>query len=199
MNRIAIFLTRIVFSIITPLLIMPRIGHKKITRSLIAFCFGRLYGNRYDTIIDSFKGKYGLAMAEGIAKAEELIKDQIYVVADCGTGTGFVTKQASEQYPDATFLAFDILENMLKQAKKNCKDIPTEIYHVQADTFKLPLANKSIDILLAQNTMPCFAEFAREKWFFGVLKTKHITASYQLVIALPHDARQDQHSYILCL
>ncbi len=161
MNRVALFLTQIVFSIITPVLLIPRIGNMKFTRSLIAFCFGKSYGNRYDSIIDSFRGKYGLAMAEGLSKAKEMIQDQVDVVADCGTGTGFVTRQVSEQFPSATFIAFDILESMLKQAKKNCAGISTEIYHVQADSFKLPLANESIDLLLVQNTMPCFTEFAR--------------------------------------
>ena len=161
MNRLALFLTQIVFSIITPLLLMPRIGNMKFTRSFIAFCFGKSYGNRYDSIIDSFQGKYGLAMAEGLAKVKEILQDRVNVVADCGTGTGFVTKQASEQFSNATFIAFDILENMIRQARTNCKGISTEIYHVQADTFKLPLANDSIDILLVQNTMPCFTEFAR--------------------------------------
>jgi len=28
-------------------------------------------------------------------------------------------------------------------------------------TFALPLADESVDLLLAQNTMPCFSEFAR--------------------------------------
>jgi ubiquinone/menaquinone biosynthesis C-methylase UbiE len=43
----------------------------------------------------------------------------------------------------------------------NCKNIATDIFYVQADTFALPLADQSVDLLLAQNTIPCFAEFAR--------------------------------------
>jgi len=100
-------------------------------------------------------------MAEGLAKAKEIAGDNIFVVADCGTGTGFVTRQAAEHFPHATFVAFDILPGMLAQARDNCRDISTDVFHVQADTFALPLADDSVDLLLAQNTMPCFTEFAR--------------------------------------
>lgn len=159
--RPALFLSQMLFSIITPPLLMPRIAKLRFTRLFISFCFGRAYGNRYQNIIDSFQGRYGLAMAEGLARAKEIAGDGISVVADCGTGTGFVTRQAAEQFPHATFIAFDILEGMLTQARNDCKDIPTDVFYVQADTFALPLADQSVDLLLAQNTMPCFAEFAR--------------------------------------
>lgn len=159
--RLSHFLSQILFSTITPFLLMPRIAKLSITRLFIAFCFGRLYGNRYQSIIDAFQGRYGLAMAEGLAKAKGIAGDKISVVVDCGTGTGFVTKQAAEQFPDATFIAFDILHGMLTQARNNCKDIATDVFHVQADTFAIPLADQSVDLLLAQNTIPCFAEFDR--------------------------------------
>jgi len=160
-NRFALFVSQIIFSIITPPLLMPRIANLRFTRSFISFCFGRSYGKRYDSIIASFQGRYGLAMAEGLARAKKIAGDGISVVADCGTGTGFVTKQAAEHFPHATFIAFDILPGMLLQARDNCKDISTDVFHVQADAFALPLADDSVDLLLAQNTMPCFTEFAR--------------------------------------
>ena len=140
---------------------MPNIAKLGFVRFLIAFCFGRAYGNRYQDIIDSFQGKYGLAMAEGLRTAKAIAGNNISVVVDCGTGTGLVTKQAAEQFPNATFIAFDILLGMLAQASNNCKDIKNDIFHVQADAFALPLADESVDLLLAQNTMPCFMEFAR--------------------------------------
>ena len=160
-NRLALFFSQIIFSIITPFLLLPKIAELSITRLFISFCFGRAYGNRYQNIIDSFQERYGLAMAEGLAKAKEIDGDNIFLVVDCGTGTGFVTKQAAEQFPHATFIAFDILHGMLMQARNNCKDIATDVFYVQADTFALPLADQSVDLLLAQNTIPCFAEFAR--------------------------------------
>ena len=160
-NRFALFVSQVVFSIITPPLLMPRIANLRFARSFVSFCFGRSYGKRYDSIIASFQGRYGLAMAEGLARAKAIAGDGISVIADCGTGTGFVTGQAAEQFPHATFIAFDILSGMLLQARDNCKDISTDVFHVQADAFKLPLADQSVDLLLAQNTMPCFEEFAR--------------------------------------
>jgi hypothetical protein len=67
-NRLAHFGTQILFSAITPLLI-PAISERSFTRRLIAFCFGRSYGNRYQSVIDSFEGRYGAAMAEGLKRA----------------------------------------------------------------------------------------------------------------------------------
>lgn len=160
-NRLALFASQIIFSVITPPLLIPRIAKLRFTRSFISFCFGRSYGNRYQNIIDSFQGRYHLAMAEGLRKTKEIAGNDISVVADCGTGTGYVTRQAAEIFPHATFIAFDILLGMLMQARDNCKDISTDVFHVQADSFALPLEDESVDLLLAQNTMPCFSEFVR--------------------------------------
>lgn len=159
--RLSHLFTQVLFSIITPFLLIPWIGKLSITRLLIAFCFGRLYGDRYQNIIDSFQGRYGLAMAEGLSKAKEMAEDEISVVVDCGTGTGFVTRQGAEEFPKATFVAFDILYGMLKQARQNCKNVAADVFHVQADTFALPFANRSVDLVLVQNTIPWFAEFSR--------------------------------------
>jgi ubiquinone/menaquinone biosynthesis C-methylase UbiE len=82
-------------------------------------------------------------------------------VADCGTGTGFVTMQAAERFPGATFVAFDLFSGMLSQARNNCQAIASDVFHLQADTFTLPLADGSVELILAQNTIPCFSEFAR--------------------------------------
>ncbi len=160
-NRLANLFTQLLFSIITPPLLVPMIAKLSITRFFISFCFGRLYGTRYQDIIDTFQGRYGLPMAKGLAKAKEIAGDNICIVVDCGTGTGFVTKQAAQEFPHATFLAFDILYGMLKQASNNCKDISADVFFVQADTFALPLADRSVDLLLVQNTIPCFSEFHR--------------------------------------
>jgi ubiquinone/menaquinone biosynthesis C-methylase UbiE len=161
LNKLGLFLSQILFSIITPVLLMPRVGQLKVTRAIIAFSFGRAYGNRYQHIIDLFNGRYGTALAEGLKRAKEILGNKVSVVLDCGTGTGFVTKQAAEQFPHAIFIAFDILPGMLRQASDNCKDIAAEVYHIQADSFALPLADESVELILAQNTMPCLVEFAR--------------------------------------
>jgi ubiquinone/menaquinone biosynthesis C-methylase UbiE len=100
-------------------------------------------------------------MAKGLEIARKRISYKKPVIVDCGTGTGFVTRQAAKVFPNATFVALDILQGMLFQARNCCRDIETNIFHVQADTFSLPLPDRSVDLLLAQNTIPCFKEFAR--------------------------------------
>ena len=159
--RFAHFLTQLLFSVITPPLLIPEIAKMSITRLFISNCFGRLYGNRYQDVIDSFQGRYGLAMAQGLTRVKELAGDNISLVADCGTGTGFVTKQAAKEFPQATFIALDILPGMLRQAATNCKEMVKKAFFIQADTFALPLADQSVDLLLVQNTIPYFAEFHR--------------------------------------
>jgi ubiquinone/menaquinone biosynthesis C-methylase UbiE len=72
-----------------------------------------------------------------------------------------VTRQAAEFFPAGDFIAFDILPGMLAQARENSAGGSIDVSFVQADVFALPLANESVDLLLAQNTMPCFKEFAR--------------------------------------
>jgi len=64
--RLSHIFAQILFSIITPFLLIPWIAQLSITRLFVAFCFGRLYGNRYQKIIDSFQGRYSLPMAKGL-------------------------------------------------------------------------------------------------------------------------------------
>lgn len=160
-NRLSLFLAQILFSIVMPPLFIPQIAKLRITRLLVAFCFGRLYGNKYQKVIDSFGGNYGLAMAEGLAKVREMNRAKVSVIVDCGTGTGFVTKQAAACFPDAKIVALDLLDGMLSQARENCTAIASHVIHIKADIFALPLADDSVDLVLAQNTIPHFEDFAR--------------------------------------
>ena len=144
-----------------PPLFIPWIARLRITRAMIVFCFGQLYGSKYKNVIDSFDGKYGLAMAEGLSKVKEIAGDRVSVIVDCGTGTGFVTQLAAEYFPDARIVALDLLDGMLSQARQNCKDIASRVIHLKADTFALPLADNSVDLILAQNTIADFEGFAR--------------------------------------
>ena len=161
LNRLSHLFTQILFSLITPPLLIPGLAKLSVIRSIVSCCFGRLYGNRYEDIIDSFQGRYGLAMAEGLAEVERMVGDKSLVVLDCGAGTGFVTEQAARQFPNATIVSFDILHGMVMQARNNCHNVATHVFHFQADTFAIPLAGQSVDLLLAQNTIPWFEEFSR--------------------------------------
>ena len=161
LHRPALFASQIFFSVITPPLLVPQIAKLRVTRSLVSFCFGRSYGGRYQNVIDAFQGRYGLAMTAGLSKAAEMAADRISIVADCGTGTGFALRQAAAYFPHAAFVALDILAAMLVQARDNCSELAADVLYLQADSFTLPLDTESVDLVLAQNTIPCFAEFAR--------------------------------------
>ena len=160
-NRLSLFFAQIIFSMVMLPLFINGIARLRVSRSIVAFCFGRIHGNKYQHIIDLFHGKYGLAMAEGLSKVKDMAGDNISIIVDCGTGTGFVTKQAAEYFPNAKIVAFDLLEGMLFQARNNCKEIASRVIHLKADTFALPLADNSVDLILAQNTIPNFKGFAR--------------------------------------
>jgi len=111
-NRLSLFFAQLLVSMVMPPLFVPRIARLRVTRLLVAFCFGRLYGNKYQHVIDSFHGKYGLAMAEGLSKAKDLAGHNISVIVDCGTGTGFATKQVS---PKLIFNFVDFYDELVRQ------------------------------------------------------------------------------------
>ena len=161
LNRLSLLFAQILFSLVIPPLFIPRIARLRVTRLVVAFCSGRLYGDKYQHVIDSFQGRYGLAMAEGLSKVKEIAGNDISVIVDCGTGTGYVTRQAAGYFPDARIVAFDLLDGMLLQARNNCREIAERVIHIKADTFALPMADGSVDLILAQNTIPNFEDFAQ--------------------------------------
>jgi SAM-dependent methyltransferase len=161
LNSLGQLMSQALFSLITPPLLMPRIARLPVTRRIIAFCFGRLYVDKYDNIIAAFRDKYAEPMSVAIKKAKESLNHEARIILDCGTGTGFVTRLAAAEFPHASVIATDILRNMLGLARNSCRTIKGRVLHVQADTFSLPLADESVDMILVQNTMPAFHEYHR--------------------------------------
>lgn len=159
---LGIFLSRVLFCIITPPLLVPAIAGMRITRFLVAFCFGRLYGGAYDRIIASFGGAYGRPMAEGLSRvAGEAADSEVALTLDCGTGTGFASALAAEAFPGTAVAALDLLPRMLHQARSAGGGLSNRVFHVQGDAFALPFADGAFDLVLAQNTLPCFPEMFR--------------------------------------
>jgi SAM-dependent methyltransferase len=161
LNHTGHIMSQVLFSLITPLLLFPRIARLSVTRWTIAFCFGRLYGDKYDKIIAAFEDKYGEPMSAAIRKAKEKLSNKSPIILDCGTGTGFVTRLAAQEFPQSSLIAVDILPDMLKLARNSCSTFKPRVLHVQADSFSLPLAEESVDLILVQNTMPAFHEYHR--------------------------------------
>lgn len=161
LNHAGHLTSQVLFSLITPLLLFPRIARLSVTRRTIAFCFGRLYGDKYDKIIEAFKDKYAEPMSAAIRKAKEKLSSTTPIILDCGTGTGFVTRLAAQEFPQSSLIAVDILQDMLKLARNSCRALKPRVLHVQADAFSLPLADESVDLILAQNTIPAFDEYHR--------------------------------------
>ena len=65
-------------------------------------------------------------------------------ILDIGCGTGDMLKLIYEARPDAKLTGLDFSPNMLKEAKKNCHDIP-ELSLIRGNAMSLPLKDSSFD------------------------------------------------------
>ncbi len=67
-------------------------------------------------------------------------------VLDLGCGTGEGARQLKRRYPRALTLALDIAPGMLREARRRSRPF-RRIERVCADTYRLPLADASIDLV----------------------------------------------------
>ncbi|TAK75366.1 MAG: methyltransferase domain-containing protein, partial [Gammaproteobacteria bacterium] len=68
-------------------------------------------------------------------------------IVDIGCGTGGLSLQLQERYPEAKVIAIDITESMLRQAK-------SPLTRLCADAVALPLKSQSVDLLFANFLLP---------------------------------------------
>lgn len=106
LDRFALVGTQILFSRITPFLLIQRIAGHQTMRRMVADCFGRSYRGRYDKISDNFLGHYGSPLVAGLATVIKIARREITLIADCGTGTGYAIRVAAGCFPKAIFLVW---------------------------------------------------------------------------------------------
>src|SRR5262245_37340264 len=144
-----------------PLFLLPRLSETAPARKTIALLFGRLLAPNYSRIIASFGDAYGQAMDEALSAAAGVVTGPIRRIVDCGTGTGFAGLLAGTRFPDARVIGVDIVPHMLRQAAENAARANRRIAFVSADLLRLPFRDGSVDLVVAQNTVPFFREFGR--------------------------------------
>ena len=79
------------------------------------------------------------------------------VLLDSGCGEGYYTAAAAEAVPDAQILGIDISKDAANLAAKRCKRAKIAV----ASAFHLPIADKSVDMLLEVFSPYCAPEFDR--------------------------------------
>ena len=196
-HRAALGLSQVLFSALTPLLLMPRVAASPLARRAVAFCFGKAYRGRYNRIIDTFDGLYGTPLEAGLDAALELGHTPIDVVLDCGTGTGYATLRMAARCPRALYVGMDMLELMLLQARGACRKESVRSVHALADSFSLPMRSASADLVLAMNTLPWFPEFLRVCRPGGVIVYVDSSAGWIRRVADRKVRRQAPHSLVI--
>ncbi|MBA1201675.1 malonyl-ACP O-methyltransferase BioC [Pseudomonas capeferrum] len=75
---------------------------------------------------------------------------------DLGSGTGFFSRMLDERYPQATGVAVDIAEGMLRHAR----DAGGASLHVAGDAERLPLRDLSVDLVFSSLAVQWCSQFA---------------------------------------
>ena len=101
-------------------------------------------------------------VAERVDERLDLTTVEVKRIADIGAGTGLLTIKLQQRYPEAQLFAVDLSESMLRQAQTRLnqhrptgllgklKNLVTHCNSVQlinADAFKLPFADGSLDMI----------------------------------------------------
>ncbi len=81
-------------------------------------------------------------------------------ILDLGSALGKTSRTLSLLYPEADIIALDFCQAMNKQAQANCHDQPT-IKILTADAYQLPIANHSVDLIVANLLLPALLDYPR--------------------------------------
>jgi SAM-dependent methyltransferase len=146
---------------LTPLLLWPALAKRRFVRSFIAWSFGKVLSGRYHRIIRSFGEQYGAALEAGVTAAIRYAGVDLNEILDCGTGTGFAACAVARRLPAARLTGIDLVPEMLALAEANARAAGLNIKIEVGDLAELPLASGTFDLVVAQNTVPFLAEFAR--------------------------------------
>lgn len=74
---------------------------------------------------------------------------------DLGSGTGFFSRMLAGRFPEATGVAVDIAEGMLRHAR----DVGGARFHVAGDAERLPLRDLSVDLVFSSLAVQWCSQF----------------------------------------
>lgn len=100
------------------------------------------------------------------AKRALQLKDDAQVIADVGTGPGFLAIELAKQ-SGKKVKALDIAPNMLKKADENAKKAEADIELIEGDCFSLPFDDHSVDLVTSSSLIHMLDD---PKPFFKELK-----------------------------
>lgn len=90
------------------------------------------------------------------------------LVVDVGAGTGICLRQLERRYQSARIMALDLVEQMLRQARRKTSWFRSRQCFVCGDAEQLPLRSRSVDLLFSNLTLQwcndsveTYREFAR--------------------------------------
>ncbi len=116
-----------------------------LTRHIIA----RSFNNACDTYDDA--SILQTTIATELLSRLSLLKIVPNVIVDLGAGTGKVTQQLAQHYPNAHLLGIDLALLPLQKAAARCYPVVADF--IRADAAQLPLADNSVDFIFSNATL----------------------------------------------
>ncbi|HEX9877628.1 MAG TPA: methyltransferase domain-containing protein [Gammaproteobacteria bacterium] len=132
------------------------------TPDRVGFPQRNLARRRFDRTAASFDGAAVVHREAGRRLLErlELFSLQPKTILDVGAATGALSVELAGRFPSATVIALDTSLVMLREAHCRTQATP-RIIRVGGDAHQLPLHGRSVDLILANLTLPwCLPEIA---------------------------------------
>ena len=98
------------------------------------------------------------AIGDALLERLSFIKLQPKRILDLGSGLGYLSRALSQLYPAAEVVAIDFTHTMNQQASKDCAAFE-HIHLITADAYHLPIANHSIDLIVANVLLPALLDY----------------------------------------
>jgi len=96
-------------------------------------------------------------IAEFLVERLDFIKATPNTVLDIGCGAGRMSRQISRRYPDAMVYGLDIASQMVQQSQQNAPKpwlwYAPKLNYMCADAEQLPIADKSMDLVISNLTL----------------------------------------------
>lgn len=126
----------------------------RLFRALMGFIFGRL-APRYETLWGRLPGGWeALTIPLREALSDPLIGPPPKRLLDMACGTARASRLAAERYTDATFVALDLTQSMLQEARALWGGHERALHLVAGDAASPPFKAGSFDLVVVMNGPP---------------------------------------------